>query len=564
MNKYIKALLIAATTASYCYADIIDGRYGVNQVFCIGSRNPSMPQPGLPFVLHNLQGPYKDDWTRYNIPAGGYVGVVYTGNSTWPVGLRLYKQDGTIEEISNSGKIYGLEHDGFFYIINSVSTGHGFACAHSTFISNAQGLNYGDSASYITTSGTAASLADLNAYQATDRILGPGEIVLPRINYTLLDIIKAQNNRKAYGVAKLLDFSVDFLDAEVQQAFASIKIDNEATPFANVLPSELAQKVISEALNQLVPIYVINDAMLDVAEEAYYAAKSRNSLQRISIQKELWVEPLYTASSRDDQGTTPGYDMKARGLICGFDTKLSEKILVGSAFSYMAADIKDNRGKDKVDSGIYDIILYGSCAITPQNEISFTSSFANVKSSTSRPITISSLERVATANHGGFAISAGANFMHTANIKRNFNLKLGAGIDYHHFKSDEYTESGAGSLNLKMYSQNMERFIPSVTIGGCYNLSENLSLEAGLGVACNILSGQSNVNAAFIGVDGTDTETTKFTTEGLSQPLLSAKTGIAITYQYNNRINVSLGYNGGVWSGDLSEKTVYFRAGIKI
>ncbi|MDZ5762348.1 Autotransporter outer membrane beta-barrel domain-containing protein [Candidatus Cyrtobacter comes] len=245
--------------------------------------------------------------------------------------------------------------------------------------------------------------------------------------------------------------------------------------------------------------------------------------------------------------------------------KLSDNILVGSAFSYMGANIKDNTEKDKLDSNIYDLILYGSYAITPQNEVNFTSSFAKIKNSASRSISIGQMpQRVATSHSRGSAISVGANFTHNTNINKYLNMKFSTGIDYHYIRNGRYKEKSADSLSLHVRRQHIERLIPYITIGGHYDASDRVSLEASLGIACNILSGQSVVNAALKGINGTDTKTTSFKVEGLLQPSLSAQTGIAIVYKCSERISASLGYNGSVWSGDFSENTVYFRASIKI
>ncbi|MDZ5761995.1 Autotransporter outer membrane beta-barrel domain-containing protein [Candidatus Cyrtobacter comes] len=549
MNKFFTtSLLITALCAHCSYADIIDGKYGKNQVF-YSQPTPPLPIAGQEFQLYNFTQAYADNNSVYDI-AGGYVGFFYTNDNNKPIGIKLYV-NGNTQTISPSGNIFGLEYDGFLYISGADQNGAITGTGTKTFISNSEGFKYGNSTSYIPTKNGAASLADLHAYRATPRILGEGEkIILLTINPKFLETVTAQNNKKAYGIAAVLDSSIAFLDDDAKGALDDVDGSHNS-------------KAISKATDQLLPVFAGSSgySILDIKEEAYHAVKSRNSIQKSYAQngKELWVEPLYTTSKQNDQDNAPGHDMKAGGFICGFDTKLSEKILVGSALSYTTANINSNDAKDKLDADIYDIMLYGSYAFTPNNEISLTSSFASIKNKSSRSISIASLKRTASADYNGFAMSVGANFTNKTNIKKNIDVKVGVGIDYHNLKNDEYTETGANSLNLKTNAQSIDRFIPSLAVGGCYGFSENLSLEASLGIACNVFSGQSNVTSAFSEINNTE-----FKTEGLMHPSLCAKTGLSMAYKCNNSIDLSIGYSGGIWSGDLTEHTISFRASFKL
>ncbi|MDY0281608.1 MAG: hypothetical protein RBR35_13740 [Salinivirgaceae bacterium] len=131
---------------------IINGKYGVYQVFDC-QRSPAYPSAGQLFTALNLQRPYRDVGGQYTLLAGEYIQFFYVGGtcSGGKVGIKRYNASGTeIETISTSGKIYGLEHEGFLYVSDGgVSTGYG------TFVSNSMGYSYGESVSFTTTTGLA-------------------------------------------------------------------------------------------------------------------------------------------------------------------------------------------------------------------------------------------------------------------------------------------------------------------------------------------------------------------------------------------------------------------------
>ncbi len=535
MCKHLLILIIIIYT--HCsYADIINGKYGKNQVF-YAYRNTPFPEAGKEFKLSSFDKPYSDDKNSYDI-ADRYVGFFYTNNATKPIGMQIYNNDGTIQNISFAGNIFGLTHEGFLYVSgvdrngNIIGTnGTGFA----TFISNAAGLKYGGSLSYIPTESVAASLAELKTYDATTKILIEGETVLPSKNGTeLLQILMSCNNKKAYGLATVID-SLTSQDIAVKNALNAVVTTGDAQAVCN-------------AVDQLLPILAGSAAysVLDIKGEAYYITKAKNSIQNLSCNKGLWIEPVYIKSSQDSQDNISGYNIDAGGLICGFDVKLSDKIFVGSALSYTNASLNGSKSKDKINSDIYDLMLYGSYAFTKQNELSITSSIGGIRNNSSRSIIIDQLQAVTNATYDSFTAAVGANFTHSTNFRRNIDIKIGIGIDYHYLKNNAYTEQGANSLDLKINAQSIERLIPSAVASGLYHFSENLAIEASLGLAYNLFDKQVALTSEFVNIAGT-----AFQTESLTQSSVFAKTGLNLVYKCNNRVDISLGYDGGIWTDNL-------------
>lgn len=160
-------VLLVTAVPKAGHADIIDGRYGVNQVFDV-QRSPAFPTAGSPFTLSAFDQPYDDNTGQYNMGTG-YIQFFYTGDSSNLVGIRRYDSGGTLlGTVSALGSIYGLSDEGFLYVAHG--TGYG------TFVSNVTGFSLGDSTTF--TAGTAlATLSQLQAYAATSQLLGIGQTV---------------------------------------------------------------------------------------------------------------------------------------------------------------------------------------------------------------------------------------------------------------------------------------------------------------------------------------------------------------------------------------------------
>ncbi|MDZ5762328.1 hypothetical protein Cyrtocomes_00707 [Candidatus Cyrtobacter comes] len=334
MNKYIITLLklITSTTIfAHCsYAAITDGKYGHNQAFSASSLSTPLPESGREFSIYGVNAPWMctpdgSACVPMWLGTSAYLACRYTNDPVQPVSLQLYSIAGdNPQDAWLDGNIFGLDHAGFLHVSNVDQNGaiqNEHKTVFKTFISNSKGLNIGDSTSYTPQNGGAASLADLQAYQATTRLLGPGEEATPPQS-KLAEAIIALNNKKAYGIAAILVSFFDSLDSDVRQAFTNL-INNSSVVYSGSAFSGYSSNstALSKAVDQLLPIYVGSDAILDIQESVYNTAKSRNFIHKPRTGKDLWVEPLYTASSQKDQESTIGYDMKARGLICGVDTR---------------------------------------------------------------------------------------------------------------------------------------------------------------------------------------------------------------------------------------------------
>jgi hypothetical protein len=166
-TKTMSAFSILLMASSSLYGGLVDGKYGVAQVFDV-SRSPSYPTAGNSFTASNMKAPYSDTNGQYTMENGQYIQFVINdaNDDCNDIDIKLYQSNGDLNDtVATAGKVYGLDNKGFLYVS---------ARGYGTFVSNAEGFNNGDRVTYTPSVGT-ANCSDLSGYSASTSVLGVGE-----------------------------------------------------------------------------------------------------------------------------------------------------------------------------------------------------------------------------------------------------------------------------------------------------------------------------------------------------------------------------------------------------
>ncbi|HEY7774582.1 MAG TPA: Ig-like domain-containing protein [Marinagarivorans sp.] len=163
---------LAAALSNSANADLVEGRYGANQVWD-AQRSPAFPSDGASFTIRGFKSPYSNlDRRQYTIASGQYVQFFYVGGTCTGdnIGIRLYNSDGTVDDatyadgiVSSGGSIYGL---GPAFLHNSVPSGYG------TVVTNDQAFEVGGTFTYSPYTGKATcdQIADYDANTEPEQV----------------------------------------------------------------------------------------------------------------------------------------------------------------------------------------------------------------------------------------------------------------------------------------------------------------------------------------------------------------------------------------------------------
>ncbi|MDK3160201.1 autotransporter domain-containing protein [Kamptonema cortianum] len=170
----------------------------------------------------------------------------------------------------------------------------------------------------------------------------------------------------------------------------------------------------------------------------------------------------------DNQGALNGYDFTTAGVTLGIDYQFTPEIVVGAFGSYANSRTDEKRGLGKSDAdsgrgGVYAGYFKKNTFLNVVAGGGYTAY------ETERPINIGPLSRTANASPEGqeafTMIEAGHDF-------ELGKLRLGpvGGFQYRYVNVDQFTESGAGALNLTVNQREMESIMSQLGVRASYEL----------------------------------------------------------------------------------------------
>jgi uncharacterized protein with beta-barrel porin domain len=110
-------------------------------------------------------------------------------------------------------------------------------------------------------------------------------------------------------------------------------------------------------------------------------------------------------------------------------------------------------------------------------------------------------------------------------------------LDYTSFKADDYTEKGAGALNLRVDSDTTEELV--LGVDGKYNhsLTDSMTLAANLGIGYDFLADESSIGSSFVGGGAA------FTTKGLDPSPWIYRAGLGLEMYCAHNMEVVARYD---------------------
>lgn len=505
------------TASLAAHADIINGRYSVNQVFDV-QRNPVYPVANQPFNLSGFAQPYSSSNGQYDIGTG-YIKFFYTNDNNNLVGIRLYDNaDSLVSTIANLGSVYGLTVDGFFY-----EDQNGFG----TFVSNAEGFNYGDSLTY-TPTGTLASLADLQAYDATTTPLQAGQVRSGGGN--ALATAVGNLNRGFTGAASALDgFVPTSSDSALVSAFSGLATDAAR----------------ADAVMQSLPALAgaTNNAAIGAVQTVSRIVQARNNNNSgiatgdaVVSDGNLWIKPFGSWSRQKDADGLSGFAANTQGVVAGMDALPQEDMRVGVALAYINTNVKSNDGRNRIDVQGFNGLAYGSYSLGPATEANFEAGLGINGNDSSRRMNIGGLDRTATADYASWSANLGVGMGHVVKLPAGWQVIPAARIDYIRLQNKDYTETGAGGLNLKVARQTTNQLVPAVDAKLQYAPHPQMAISVHGGVGYDVLDEDAVVTSSYVGGGAA------FQTQGMSSSPWVTRSGIGADYKLDDHLDLSLRY----------------------
>jgi outer membrane autotransporter protein len=254
----------------------------------------------------------------------------------------------------------------------------------------------------------------------------------------------------------------------------------------------------------------------------------------------MWMKPFASFGDQTERKSIAGYDSDTYGIALGADTRLNAHTVIGLSFSYADTDV-DGKGAGRSHSDISSYQLTAYADYTEKDwYVEGLVGYAYNDMDTSRDITVTNVKAKGETESDQFMVGLTAGMPTQINPGTYFTPTLGLNIT--HVVNQDYTETGAGVLNLRVNPEDIT--IAKVHLGGRLHTSVKNSegtftpeVRAKLlydmagddGSSSNTFTG----GGAAFAVDGLDV--VEFAT--------SVGAGIGYTPEFDTGMNLSVNYD---------------------
>jgi outer membrane autotransporter protein len=165
----------------------------------------------------------------------------------------------------------------------------------------------------------------------------------------------------------------------------------------------------------------------------------------------LWARGNFSFGEKEQSPTSPAFDADQWAFVGGLDYRLSEKAVLGAAVSYGSSSVEFDADDGALDTDSLALSVYGSAYAAKNFYFDGIVNFSNSSYDANRNITYVDGTGLITADAQGDTdgttlsggLSAGYDF-----LAGGLTISPNLGFFYIDTTIDEFTESGAGGLNL--------------------------------------------------------------------------------------------------------------------
>ena len=122
-------------------------------------------------------------------------------------------------------------------------------------------------------------------------------------------------------------------------------------------------------------------------------------------------------------------------------------------------------------------------------------------------------------------------------------------VDFMNINTEDYSERGAGGLNLNVKSNNYQELVFAVDHKINQQLSDGINLNANLGLGYDALSGKSSVTTNYVGGGGA------FVTKGIDPSPFIFMGGVSTAVEDFHGADLSLNYDVEARTSDYTNQT---------
>ncbi len=315
---------------------------------------------------------------------------------------------------------------------------------------------------------------------------------------------------------------------------------------------------VADAASQTVPLLTGGSAQAAdsalsginrVVQARIEGNRGLSSGDRFYGDRHVWLKPFGSWADQDDRGGVSGFDADTWGLALGVDGTLSAATRLGAAFAYAQADVDGNStvAPQSAEVDVYQLIAYGSHSLDANTDLDFQLGIGKNSNSGRRQIAF--MSSVATSSYDSTTAHVGIGVSRALQWNERTSFIPSLRADYTWIEDENYTESGAGALNLSVASRSTEQLILALDGNLAHAVNDRATLTANLGVGYDTVGERASITAAFAGAPNA-----AFVTQGIKPERWLGRGGLGVVYQLKDGLEVNARYDAEVRE-DFSNQT---------
>jgi outer membrane autotransporter protein len=314
--------------------------------------------------------------------------------------------------------------------------------------------------------------------------------------------------------------------------------------------NDLTEAEIASAVAQLMPGFTGGSAHIVqglassggsrvVHQHMAGAGQGLSSGEPLFKDRMVWAQPFYSATNQSERKGVAGYNADSYGLALGADGKVDEQWRVGAALSLAKGDVDGDSPvtRENLDINTYQLTLYAADQLSEATSLNLQAGFGINDNDSSRNIQFGGLNRTATGDFTSWHTLLDAELEHRYKVNEKAVLAPYLRAQYSYVNVEDYTETGAGAINLHMDDNNEDSLVLSVGGKAAYAFTDQVKLTGHLGAGYDFMSSQSSVTSTFSGGGPA------FVTEGLDPSPVVLQGGIGFEMLTANGLTITARYD---------------------
>jgi len=274
-----------------------------------------------------------------------------------------------------------------------------------------------------------------------------------------------------------------------------------------------------------------------------------NSGDEMFSNKNSWVKTFGSFGEQDNVDGLNGFDVKAYGIGMGIDAEIKDEQTLGFAFFYTNASVDVNNVSQTSDLDVFTTLVYGNAPIIDdKTKLLYQVGYAWQKTTGERDVFTGDK---AKSKYTSKTASLDLKVVRDYKINDKLLLQPLVSATYRHFTNPEYSETGAGALNLNVQKFTSSELIATIGTMSYYKLDDKSKIIGNINVGYDFHDRQQSVTSAYQGASSVTFDTT-----GIDNGRWSYEAGIGYEKDLDDNSNINFSYNYQAQGTTFSNNTI--------